>query len=76
MLNELAPMAEKEEFTERLRESMVVRIPMRAMIPKAMIKTVRIVLSRFDLIDKKEIRKFSLIKATFLKYLLVRFTNL
>ncbi|MFA5815086.1 MAG: acyl-CoA reductase [Bacteroidales bacterium] len=39
-----------------------------------MIKTVRTVLNKFDRIDKNEIRKFSLIKATFLKYLLVRFT--
>jgi len=32
------------------------------------------VLNRFDRIDKKEILKFSLIRATFLKYWLVRFT--
>jgi hypothetical protein len=74
ILKELAPIAENEEFTDRFSESMVVRIPIRAMIPNAMIRTVRMVLSRFDRIDKKEIRKFSLIKATFLKYLLVRFT--
>jgi hypothetical protein len=67
MLKEFAPMAENEEFTDRFSESMVVRIPMRAIIPKAMIKTVRMVLNRFDRIDKKEIRKFSLIRATFLK---------
>jgi hypothetical protein len=60
-------MAEKEELTDRFSESMVVRIPMRAIIPKAMIKTVSMVLNKFDRIDKKEIRKFSLIRATFLK---------
>ena len=41
-----------------------------------MIKTVKMVLKRFERIDRKEIRKFSLIKATFLKYWLLRFTML
>lgn len=39
-----------------------------------MIKTVSMVLNKFERIDRNEIRKFSLIRATFLKYLLVRFT--
>jgi hypothetical protein len=71
---EFAPIAENEEFTDRLSESMVVRIPTRAMIPNAMIKTVRMVLNRFDRIDIKEIRKFSLVRAIFRKYWLVCFT--
>jgi hypothetical protein len=55
MVKELAPMAEKDELTDRFRESMVVRIPMSAMIPNAIINMVKIVLSRFDRIDRKEI---------------------
>ncbi|MCX6227272.1 MAG: hypothetical protein NTV01_21425, partial [Bacteroidia bacterium] len=69
-------MAENEEFTDRFNESMVVRIPISAIIPKAMIKTVSIVLNKFDRIDKKEILKFSLIRAIFLKYWLLKFTIL
>jgi len=74
MLNEFAPIAENDEFTDRLRESIVVRIPTRAIIPKAIIRTVKVVLSRFDRMDIKEILKFSFINAIFLKYWLDFFT--
>jgi len=60
-------MDEKEELTDRLSESIVVKIPMRAMIPNAMISTVSIVLSKLERIERKDIRKFSRIKAVFLK---------
>jgi hypothetical protein len=74
MVNEFAPIAEKEEFTDRFNESIVVSIPTSAMIPNAMISTVRIVLNRFERMERKEILKFSRIRAILRKYWLFFFT--
>ncbi len=64
-------MAEKDELTDLFNESIAVRIPTSAMIPKAIIRTVNMVLNRFERIEINEIRKFSLIRANLLKDLAV-----
>jgi hypothetical protein len=65
MVKVFAPIIEKESVRLPLMESMAVRIPTRAIIPKAMMKTVRIVLSRFVRIDFRAIRRFSINIANF-----------
>jgi hypothetical protein len=51
MSKELAPRLEKLVSIDDLIPSMAVRMPTRDVIPMAMIEAVRMVLSKFDLID-------------------------
>jgi hypothetical protein len=67
MVNVFAPIDEKEEVTDFSRESMAVRIPTRAIIPNAMIRMVRMVLSKLERMDREAMRKFSLMRATLRK---------
>ena len=59
MVNEFDPMLEKLLLIEALIASMDVRIPTSAIIPKAIISTVRMVLKAWLLIACKEIFIFS-----------------
>jgi hypothetical protein len=59
-VNVFAPIMVKFSVRKYFIASMEVRIPTNAMIPKAMIRTVRIVRTRCDLIDSREIFKFSI----------------
>jgi hypothetical protein len=59
MVKVLAPIRLNDSVRANFMESMAVRIPTSAMIPKAMIITVRIVLSKFVLIDFNAILTFS-----------------
>jgi len=63
MVKVLAPIMLKDSVRLFLMESMAVRMPTKAMIPKAMIKTVRMVLSRLVRMDFRDIRMFSIKKA-------------
>jgi hypothetical protein len=66
MVNVLAPIKLNDSVRLYLMESMAVRIPTRAMIPKAMIKIVRIVRSKLVLMDFRAILKFSKNMDTFM----------
>jgi hypothetical protein len=70
MVKVLAPIRLKDSVRLILMESMAVRIPTRAIIPKAMIKTVSMVLSKLVLIDFNAIRKFSKNMAHFIEFFL------
>lgn len=63
MVNEFAPIIEKVLLIEPLIELMAVDIPTNAIIPIAIIRMVRIVLSGLDFIDSQEILIFSFKKA-------------
>jgi hypothetical protein len=59
MVKVLAPIRLKDSVRLFLMESMAVRMPTRAIIPKAIIKMVRMVLSKFVRMDFKAILTFS-----------------
>jgi len=60
IVNELAPIIVNCSVREVLMASMAVSIPIRAIIPNAIMQTVKIVLTRFDFIARTAILKFSL----------------
>jgi hypothetical protein len=62
----LEPIIEKFFVREYLMESVAVRIPTNAMIPKAMMRIVRMVLRRWLRIEFREILKFSMIRVFFI----------
>ena len=60
IVNELAPIIVNCSVSELLIESIAVRIPISAIIPKAIIQIVNIALILFDFIARTEILKFSM----------------
>jgi len=63
MVKVLAPILLNSLVMEVLIDSIAVRIPTNAIIPKAMISVVRIVRSKLDFTELIEIRKFSFNRA-------------
>jgi hypothetical protein len=59
-VNEFAPITVNCEVRDDLIASIAVRIPTKAIIPKAMMHMVRIALTLFDLMALMEILRFSL----------------
>jgi hypothetical protein len=66
MVKVLEPIMEKFFVREYLMESVAVRIPTSAIIPKEMMRMVRIVLRRWLRIEFREILKFSVIRVFFI----------
>lgn len=64
MVKVFAPIKVNSLVIDFLIESMAVSIPTKAVMPTAIIKTVRIVLNRFDLMELRDIFRFSLKKVT------------
>jgi hypothetical protein len=72
----LAPIRLKDSVRANFIESMAVSIPTSAMIPKAMIITVRIVLNKFVLIDFIAILTFSINMALFINLIFMHNKNI
>jgi hypothetical protein len=66
MVKVLAPIRLKDSVRLFFMESIAVRMPTRAIIPKAMMKMVRMVLSKLVLMDFRAILTFSLNMAKFI----------
>jgi hypothetical protein len=66
MVKVLDPIIEKFCVRKYLMESVAVRIPTRAMIPKAIIRMVRIVRNRWLLIESSETLTFSSTRVLFI----------
>jgi hypothetical protein len=76
MVKVLAPIRLKDSVRLNFMESMAVRIPTSAMIPKAMIITVRIVRNKFVLIDFIAILTFSINMALFINLIFTHNKNI